>query len=131
VPGVAGEPVLEVLTGYPFVHPRNRAHKVVVLDRQGRNRGAETPLFDLPVPDGEGEVLSLRSVVRSRLDPSVLYLTVWTGFFGDGRYWVYAVRAAPLPPKWLRASPILFEVEGVSSREVTLTLDAAGLGPVT
>ncbi|MDX1532066.1 MAG: T9SS type A sorting domain-containing protein, partial [Rhodothermales bacterium] len=128
-PGVAGEPVLEVLTGYPGEHPRNRVTRVVVLDRWGRNRGAETPLFELPTPDGYGDVLEIAGVVRSRLDPSVLYLTVITGFAGDGRYWVYAVRAAPLPPVWLHASPILFGVEAESEAALTLSVSAEGLEP--
>ena len=128
--GVAGESVLEAVTGYPFVHPRNRQYTVVVLDRQGRNRGAETPLFELPVPPGGfGDVRWVADVVRSRLDPSVLYLTVSTGTFGPGDDWVYAVRAAPLPPVWLHASPILFSVEGASETDLTLTLDASDLAP--
>jgi hypothetical protein len=127
---LGGEPILETVTGYPLVHPRNRQYTVVVLDRWGRNRGAETPLFDLPTPDGFGVVRWIADVVRSQLDPSVLYLTVTTGKGGaSNRYWVYAVRAAPLPPVWLHASPILFSVEGESEREVTLVLDATGLEP--
>jgi hypothetical protein len=124
------EPLFEVLHAYPGEHPYNRVTRAVVLDREGRNRGAETPLVDLPTPDGAGGVLSIRSLVRSRLDPSVLYLTVKTGSGGtSNRYWVYAVRAAPLPPVWLRAEEILFEVAPESERELTLVLDASGLVP--
>ncbi len=126
---LGGEPVLEVVTGYPFIHPRNRAYTAVVTDREGRNRGAETPLFALPTPDGFAEVVTLYGGVRSRLDPSLLYLSVVTGTFGDFRDWVYAVRAAPLPPVWLRATPILFEAERGGEAELALRLDAAGLAP--
>ncbi len=128
---LGGEAVFEVLTGIPFEHPQNRATRVVVTDRAGRNRGAETPLFDLVPPDGFGAVWRLRGVVRSRLDPSILYLTVKTGTFGDFRNWVYAVRAAPLPPRWLHGSPILFETEGTAATELVLSLDASGLEPGT
>jgi hypothetical protein len=128
--GAPGEPLLETVTGYPFVHPANRAYTAVVTDRAGRNRGAETPLFDLEPPDGKGVVLRISDVARSRTDPSVLYLVVNTGFLGpNNRDWIYAVRAAPLPPVWLHASPILFSVEGESERDLTLTLDASGLEP--
>ncbi|MEM8602040.1 MAG: T9SS type A sorting domain-containing protein, partial [Bacteroidota bacterium] len=90
----------------------------------------ETPLVGLPTPDGFGSVLRLGGVVRSRLDPSVLYLTVRTGFGGaNARYWVYAVRAAPLPPAWLFGGPILFEAESDGETELTLRLDATGLEP--
>jgi hypothetical protein len=125
------EPLLEGLLGYPYVHPFNRAYAAVVLDRQGRNRGAETPLFVLPPPEGvDGAVITVRGVVRSRLDPSVLYVIASAGTSGtNSDYFVYAVRAAPLPPAWLRAGEILFEVEGDSEREIILTLDATGLAP--
>ncbi|MEM1044170.1 MAG: T9SS type A sorting domain-containing protein [Bacteroidota bacterium] len=129
-PGVAGAAVLEVMGGYPDEVPSDLPTRVVVTDRAGRSRGAETPLVGLPTPDGFGSVLRLGGVVRSRLDPSVLYLTVVTGLGGAStRDWVYAVRAAPLPPVWLRGGPILFEVESDGETELTLTLDASGLGP--
>jgi hypothetical protein len=125
------EPLLEGLLGYPYVHPFNRAYTAVVLDRQGRNRGAETPLFELPPPEGvDGAVITVRGVVRSRLDPSVLYVTAVAGTSGtNSDDFVYAVRAAPLPPVWLHAEEILFEVEPESERELALVLDATGLEP--
>jgi hypothetical protein len=125
------EPLLEGLLGYPYVHPFNRAYAAVVLDGQGRNRGAETPLFELPPPEGvDGAVLMISGVVRSRLDPSVLYVTAVAGTSGtNSDDFVYAVRAAPLPPVWLRAEEILFEVEPESERELALVLDATGLEP--
>ncbi len=126
---LGGEAVFEVLTGYPFVHPNNRAYTVVVTDRAGHNRGAETPLFDLVPPDGVGSVLTLDGVVRSRVDPSVLYTKARTGFLGSTRIWVFAVRAAPLPPVWLHAAPILFETEGGADTTLVLSLDASGLEP--
>ncbi|MEM8602038.1 MAG: hypothetical protein AAGF99_19135, partial [Bacteroidota bacterium] len=82
VPALEGEPVLEVMGGYPDEVPSDLPTRVVVTDRAGRSRGAETPLVGLPTPDGFGSVLRLGGVVRSRLDPSVLYLTVRTGFGG-------------------------------------------------
>jgi hypothetical protein len=122
---------LEGLLGYPYVHPFNRAYTAVVLDGQGRNRGAETPLFELPPPEGvDGAVLTISGVVRSRLDPSVLYVTARAGTSGtNSDDFVYAVRAAPLPPVWLRAEEVLFSVEAESEREVALTFDASGLVP--
>ncbi len=126
---LGGEPVFEVSLGIPFNHPHSRVERVVVTDRAGQNRGAETSLFDLPTPDGFGIVQRLYGIVRSRLDPSVLYLSVWTGLTGDIRHWVYAVRAAPLPPVWLHARPILFETEGTAETNLTLSLDASGLEP--
>ncbi len=123
---LGGEAVLE--TGIEFPSD-DWASRVVVTDRAGRNRGAETPLTGLETPDGAGGVIEVRGVVRSRLDTSIIYITVRTGFAGDVRYWVYAVRAAPLPPVWLRASPILFETEAATDTTLTLTLDAADLEP--
>ena len=126
---LGGEPVFEASMGLPLDDPQNRDTRIVVTDREGHNRGAETPLLGLPTPDSFGEVLRITGMVRSRLDPSIIYLSVWTGFSGNVRTWVYAVRAVPLPPPWLHASPILFETEGTETTELTLSLDATGLEP--
>ncbi len=72
--------------------------------------------------------------MRSPLDPSILYVSVYTGDFGQGGDhtvpWVLAVRAAPLPPRWLRASaaaPASLSLAPGATDTLTVKLDAEGL----
>lgn len=76
----------------------------------------------------------MNGALRSRLDPSVLYLAVVTGDFGQGgshvASWVLAVRAAPLPPRWLRASaaaPASLEIAPGATDTLLVKLNAEGL----
>src|SRR5690606_27064345 len=106
---------------------------VVVADRWGRSTGVETPLTLLYPPDGQGEVVAVMDVLRSRLDPSVLYLTTLTGTSGPptGK-WIFAIRVAPLPPRWLRASPVAPRSLALAPDEtdtLTVRLNAEGMAP--
>ncbi len=110
-----------------------REMRVVVTDRQGRSSGVETPLDLLHAPDGVGDVVDVEGMLRSRLDPSVMYLTALTGTTGPptGK-WVFAVRAAPLPPRWLRASPVAprsLEIAPGETDTLTVRLNAEGMAP--
>ncbi len=109
-----------------------REMRVVVTDRQGRNTGVETPLDLLRAPDGVGDVVDVEGVLRSRLDPSVMYLSVLTGIGADISFWVVAIRAAPLPPRWLRASPVAPHSLALAPGEtdtLTVRLNAEGMAP--
>lgn len=112
-----GEPIFEVMVGFQQELPFNRASRSVVTDREGNNRGAETPLVDLPIPPGGQAVRELVDVVRSRVDPSVLYVVLRAGPSGPGaQEVVYGVRAALLPPRWLHAERVLWAL-GASGTE--------------
>ena len=123
-----GERVFEVMVGFQDELPFGRASRAVVVDRQGRSRGAETPFDELPpAPDGEF-LLQLLDVVRSRVDPAVLYVIGVSGPVGSSvQQIVYGVRAAPLPPPWLHAERVLWEVAAEGGQEVGLRLETAGL----
>lgn len=126
--GVPGEPLLEV--GADLVYGNNYISRVVVTDRLGRNRGAETPLVDLPSPDGIGTVRVGGEFARSRIYPQHLYVSVSTGPQGGWRDWIYAVCAAPLPPSWLRAEEVLLGSVGAGeTASADLMLEAEGLEP--
>ena len=109
------------------VEPEDRMMRVALADRAGRSLGPETPLGALVPPDGFGDVLAVFGALRSRADPSVMYLTVLTGVAGTVNKWLYAVRAVPLPPRWLRAEPVFVDLAGGDGETVAVRLDAAGL----
>ncbi len=117
-PSVLGSPVFEVMVGFQQELPFNRASRAVVTDRQGRSRGAETPLDGLPpAPDGT-VLLELLDIARSRVDPSVLYVIGASGPVGSSvQEIVYGVRAAPLPPRWLHAERVLWELNPMGEAE--------------
>ena len=106
--------------------------RVAVTDRWGRATGAETPLTRLEPPDGQGGLIRAMDVLRSRLDPSVMYLSVITGIGTDVRKWVVAIRAHPLPPRWLRVSPVAprsLEIAPGETDTLTVRLSADGMEP--
>ncbi|MDX1532416.1 MAG: T9SS type A sorting domain-containing protein, partial [Rhodothermales bacterium] len=84
-------------------------------------------------PDGSGEVFQVNGVVRSAVDPSVMYAAIRAEDAGGGTDpWVVALRAHPLPPKWLRVSPVApeaLELSPGASGEVAVRVTAEGLEP--
>ncbi len=104
--------------------------RIVVTDRLGCDTGAETPV--LPTLD---DVLSIFSLVRSRVDPNgALYVTVSRGNWPpipDGNFtkWIYAMRPAPLAPVWTSVSEWGAALAPGASHGVTFTFDAAALKP--
>src|SRR5690606_23889229 len=106
----------------------SRYERVVVTDRWGRSTGVETPLGDLTAPDGEGELVQVHGVLRSRTDPTILYLAVRAGDSTDP--WIYAIRAHPLPPRWLRVAPVAplsLEIAPGETDTLAVRLDAEGM----
>jgi len=105
---------------------------VVVTDRAGSNTGVETPLDLLHPPDGQGEVVQMYGVLRSRLDPSVMYVSIRTQHESGTSPWIVAIRAAPLPPRWLRASPVAplsLTLAPGETDTLTVRLNAEGMAP--
>ncbi len=106
--------------------------RVVVADRWGRSTGVETPLTRLESPDGQGKVVRVMGVLRSRIDPSVMYLAIFTQGENGAIDWIVAIRAAPLPPRWLRASPVAprsLEIAPGEADTLTVRLNAEGMAP--
>ncbi len=109
-----------------------RDARVAVTDRRGRATGVETPLTRIEPPDGYGHLIRVMGVLRSRLDPSVMYLSVITGVGTDVSKWIVAIRAAPLPPRWLRASPVAplsLTLAPGEADTLTVRLDTEGMAP--
>ena len=127
-PRVPGDPFLEVAV--PLNSNPNELgwDRIVVTDQLGRNRGAETPLVDLAPLGASGEVVLIRDVARSRVDPSLLYLTLITNVNGSRSSWIYAVCGAPLPPSWLHSKEVLLgNVEPGETTSIDIRLETAAL----
>jgi hypothetical protein len=101
----------------------SQARRVVVTGRDGRDWGAETPLPAFP---GFGTYATDVARGRGTAD-TVLYLPVRAS---DGSF-VAAVRAAPLPPAWLRPDTVRARLGPGETWPVRLTVDARGLAPGT
>ena len=98
-PEAGGGAWLDVTVGFSLVD--FDASLIVATDpRTGRHLGPEMPIPSLlsgVQPDGSTG--SVDGVARSRRSPDdTLYVTARTGFIGAGRYDVYALRPAYVPP---------------------------------
>ena len=127
---------LDMLVGVKASNDWDRLYRVVVTDHDGTNTGVETPLMHF-APTNPPQYFNTYGVLRSRPDLSVIYFSVAEGSLGDEPWnaqWIYAVRAAPLPPRWLRVAPVspeLLALGAGGTAEATVKLNASGLEPGT
>ena len=104
--------------------------RVVVTDLDGTSTGAETPLMHF-APIDPPDRFDVFGVQRSQSDPTMLYLGVMNNEADsdDDGYWIYAVRAHPFPPPWLRVAPLTLDVAPKQPDTLAVRLDASGLEP--
>lgn len=127
---------LDVLVRVGAANGWDRLYRIVVADPDGTNTGVETPLMHF-APMSPPQYFNAYSPLRSRLDTSIMVFSVEEGDLGDEPWnaqWLYAVRAAPLPPKWLRVAPVapeLLVLGPEETDEATVKLNAESLEPGT
>ena len=124
---------LDVMVGVPAGNSWDDLYRVVVADHDGTNTGVETPLMHF-APRDPPKYFGVLGALRSRTDPSVIYFSASKGDLGGDEpwheQWIYAVRAAPLPPRWLRVAPVAPEMLTLAPGETdtaTVRLNAVGL----
>ena len=124
---------LDVMIGVRASNGWDDLYRVVVADLDGTNTGVETPLMHF-APRDPPKYFGALGALRNRTDPSVIYFSASKGDLGGDEpwheQWIYAVRAAPLPPRWLRVAPVAPEMLTLAPGETdtaTVRLNAVGL----